>query len=790
MTPVRNAAVFLFAAMFGSDALSAQDHLENQTNPLAGDQAALTAGTRLFSQTCQACHGGEGRGDRAPALDARMSHGDRDGDVFLNIRNGIAGTGMPSFAQLTNDQTWQLVAYVRSLAGTRPASSTVASGNAAAGRQLFAGKGGCVSCHQVNGSGGVVGPDLSAVGGNTEDNLRQKLLRPDRVLSGTPARGSREPQTQIVKMPDGREIRGVRRNEDSFSLQIVDITGKLHLIDKTKAALRSEDRSLMPVARLTAAELGDVVAYLKSLNGHDLSIPAGVPDGGLTFERLRNAAKEPQNWMTYWGDYQGRHFSSLSQITPANVKNLQASWAVQMPGESVLETTPLVVDGVMYTSGQPGQVLALDARTGRQIWKYERKPKQLSPYRINPYSRGVALLGNRVFLGTLDAALVALDARTGRQLWETQVADTLAGYSITSQPLVVKDKIITGITGGEFGANGFVDAYDPETGKRLWRFNTVPGRGEPGNDTWAGDSWKQGGAPTWLTGSYDPELDTVYWTVGNPGPDIDGDVRAGDNLYSCSVIALDPNTGKLKWHFQFTPNDTHDWDSTEDVVLVDREIRGQMRKLLLHADRNGFVYEIDRVTGKFVGASAFVRQTWNHGFDDNGRPIPIPGSRSAEGGSIPVFPDLGGGTNFQAPSWDSARGLLYVAYRESGQKLYLTPEKYEEGKQYWGGRGVPVADPARAGIRALNPETGKAVWDFPLYRGSTTNGVLATGGGVVFAATAEGNFIALDAARGQALWRFQTGAAMAASPISYSVNGKQFVAVAAGSVLYGFALPE
>ena len=300
-----------------------------------------------------------------------------------------------------------------------------------------------------------------------------------------------------------------------------------------------------------------------------------------------------------------------------------------MPGDAVLQTTPLVVDGVMYAT-QPGAVVAVDARTGRLIWRSTRQRKVRNPYEINPFNRGAAIAGDRLFVGTLDAALVALDARTGNVLWETQVADSMLGYSLTSAPLVVKDKVLVGITGGEFGARGFLDAYDIATGKRVWRWYSVPAPGEFGNDTWKGDSWMHGGSPMWLTGSYDPELNTVYWAVGNPGPQIDRSARGdGDNLFSDSVVAIDPDTGTRKWHYQFTPNDGHDWDSAQALVLVDRVWHGQQRQLLMHADRNGMFYVLDRTDGQFLAATPFVYQNWNAGFDANGRPRIVPGSNSS-----------------------------------------------------------------------------------------------------------------------------------------------------------------
>jgi alcohol dehydrogenase (cytochrome c) len=458
-----------------------------------------------------------------------------------------------------------------------------------------------------------------------------------------------------------------------------------------------------------------------------------------------------------------------------------------MAGNSFLEATPVVVDGVMYTSGQPGQVFALDARTGSQIWKYQRTPNVVNPYAINQVNRGVAILGNRVFLGTLDATLLALDARTGLPLWEVQVADAREGYSITSPPLAIKDKIIAGISGGDHGIRGFVDAYDAATGRRSY---TIPQPGEAGHATWKGDSWRQGGGATWLTGTYDPDLDLIFWPVGNPGPTMDKTLRDGDNLFTCSVIALDPGTGQRKWHYQFTPGDTHDWDSTEDLVLVDRVYRGKQRRLMLHADRNGMFYVLDRNTGAFLSATPFVRQTWNTGFDEDGRPRTVPGWDASPDGSIDVFPNSGGGTNFQSPSYSPETGWFYVAYQDSGQKYFSEPATYEAGKLYWGGWTIGAAPRASAGIRAIDPESGKIAWDYSLSQGSLNNGVLATGGGVVFAATREGNLIALNARTGKLLWRFQTGGALAAAPMSYAVAGKQYVAIAAGSVLYAFALPK
>jgi len=785
------AAVFLSglgAAQYRSPA--------NDRNPLAGSQAAVAAGKKLYTQACQACHGGEARGDRGPALTSTsaFTHGTTDGEVFRNISAGIIGSEMPSFSKLTDTQVWQLVSYIRSLDPSAAKANEKFSGDPLAGESLFYGKAGCGSCHAVNARGGIVGPDLSSAGKTAALALRAKILDPNTSVDPR-GRGRRAPIVVVVKTDDGREIRGIRRAEDTYSLDLMDTSGKLLLLDKAHVTdQRVEFKSLMPddfATRLSGSEIDNIVAYLKSHTARDLSktIQVDLP-GGLSYERIRNSDGEPQNWFNYWGDYQGTHYSALRQIDASNVSRLQSRWAMQLPGKSSLEATPIVVDGVMYTTGSPGTVVALDARTGLQIWRYDRPQKRVNPYEINPFNRGVAVLGNRVFFGTLDAALIALDARTGLPLWEVQVDDTMKGYSFTSAPLAIKDKIITGITGGEFGLPGYVDAYDPATGKRLWRFNTVPGPGEFGHDTWKGDSWKQGGAPGWLTGSYDPDLDVLYWPIGNPGPDSDSEIRKGDNLFSCSVVALDPATGKRKWHYQFTPGDSHDWDATEDVLLVDRVFNGMKRKLLLQADRNGLYYVLDRTDGKFLLGKPFVRQTWNAGFDENGRPKFVPGTDATPEG-VAVYPSGGGGNNWRSPSYDPSSGWMYLVYTESGQRYVREPEKYEQGKEYWGGRGSALAgETPTSGIMALDSETGEVQWRYKISQATLGGGVLATGGGVVFAAAGDGNLMALDSKTGAPLWRFQTGARIGASPMSYSVDGKQFVAISAGNVLYSFALGE
>jgi len=791
------------AALAASLLYAQQDRPEAQKNPFAGKPEAIAAGQHLYNAACISCHGPQARGDRGPALDTgAFRHGALDGEIFLNIRGGIKGTGMPAFAQFSTEQIWQIVSYLRSLnAGANSEVTEKVQGDPTAGKAVFNGKAGCIDCHQVNGRGTPVGPDLSAAASIPAAQLQAKIVNPNQTAA--PGRGGRRgfrrpPATLIVRTIEGQEYRGVRRNEDSFSIQMVDTHGRLQLLERAKiASLRVENRSLMPAdfaQRLSPAEVQNVVAYLKTLKGRE-SVEEPIDKTGVTTERIVHADREPQNWLTYWGGYHGQHYSGLNQINAANVKNLQAQWAVQMPGDSLVEGVPIVVDGIMYATGQPSQVFALDARTGRTIWTYQRRQKVVNPYESNRYIRGVAILGNRLFLGTLDAAIVALDARTGAPVWETQVADTMRGYSITAAPLVVNGKVITGVAGGEYGIRGFIDAYDPATGKRLWRFNAVPGPGEFGHETWSGESWQHGSGATWLTGSYDPDSNTLFWSVGNPGPDVNQDVRKGDNLFSCSVVALDPETGKRKWHYQFTPNDSHDWDSTEDMVLVDRQWHGDKRKLLLHADRNGVFYVLDRTNGKLLSATPFVRASWVKGWDENGRPITTPNWGASEQGNY-VYPALGGGSNFQAPSYSPRTGWLYLAYHDGGSRYAYGPSPYEPGKQFWGrgggGYGAPPQGqaPDTQGVMAIDPETGKVQWKFELAENSLSAGVLATAGDVVFASSREGNFIALDAKNGKALWHFGAGADLPSSPMSYSVGDRQYVAVSSAGVLYAFALPE
>jgi alcohol dehydrogenase (cytochrome c) len=510
----------------------------------------------------------------------------------------------------------------------------------------------------------------------------------------------------------------------------------------------------------------------------------------VPFDRLRHANDEPQNWLTYGGNYAGHRFSALDQLTSSNVADLKPSWIYQSREAGKWEVTPLVVDGIIYLSERPNVITALDAKTGRAIWNYRRPLPNDVAGCCGPVNRGLAILGDAIYVATYDCHVVCLDANSGKERWDTKVIDYHDGHSMTVAPLAVKDKIIVGISGGEFGIRGFIDAYDAKTGARAWRFWTVPGPGEPGHETWGkGDVWKNGGGATWVTGTYDPELNLLYWGVGNPGPDYNGDVRPGDNLYTCSVVAVDPDTGTLKWYYQYTPHDLHDWDSNEVPLLIDATVDGKPRKLLVQANRNSFFYVLDRVTGQFLTGQAFAKQTWAKGLDVFGKPILEPGKEpSAEG--VTVYPGLEGAVNWPSPSYSPRTGLFYVHAQEDYAQVFYKEKQttYRPGNNFEGGGTRNVLGQETFGVvKAIEPTTGKIRWEFK-EQTSSNAAILTTGSGLLFTGTRDGYFYALDAASGKPLWRFQTGGAIHGGPVTYLVEGKQHIAVAAGGGLFDFAL--
>ena len=507
----------------------------------------------------------------------------------------------------------------------------------------------------------------------------------------------------------------------------------------------------------------------------------------VSYERLLGAAQEPKNWLTYSGRYSGWRYSTLNQINTANASHLAMQWAFQVGDLGQFETTPLEVDGIIYGTGQNNRAFAIEARTGRAIWRYQRNlPEKLQPC-CGAVNRGFAMLGERLFMATLDAHVIALDAKTGNLLWDVTAADYHKAYTFTVAPLAVKNEVIVGVSGGEYGVRGFVDAYDAATGRRLWRFDTVPGPGEPGHESWTGDAWKTGGAPAWITGTYDPELNLIYWPTGNPSPSNYGGERDGDNLYSNSMLALDADTGKLKWYYQFTPHDLYDYDATQVPVLIDAEWEGQPRNLLIQANRNGFFYVLDRTNGKFLLGKPFGPVTWANAIDKDGKPIINTSLKTSPEGTR-VCPGALGMTNWYSPSYNPETGLLYVATSTECDIFTSAPQKYRAGHDFLGSVYVPdpVARPTGA-LKALDVLTGAERWSFP-YFSNPNGGALSTSGGVVFGGDSDGNFIALDAKTGRDLWHIQLGAAVYSAAITFEVDGKQYIVIPCGSALFAFAL--
>ncbi|HLH32653.1 MAG TPA: PQQ-dependent dehydrogenase, methanol/ethanol family [Terriglobia bacterium] len=524
-----------------------------------------------------------------------------------------------------------------------------------------------------------------------------------------------------------------------------------------------------------------------------------APVTPVPFERILRSNQEPQNWLTYSGNLNSQRHSGLTQISPDNAGNLVLKWVFQSRSLDKHEVTPLVVDGVMYTIQSPNDVIALDAATGKTIWQYSHRPAEGTR---NPccgnLTRGVAILGDKLFLAGLDAKMIALDAKTGKELWNVQIADYKQQYAMTVAPLAVKDKVITGVAGGEHGVRGFLAAYDANTGKEVWRFYTVPGPGEPGYETWLGkdgkpnENYLHGGAPIWVTGSYDPETNLTMWGTGNAGPDYNGDDRIGDNLYSSSVIAVDADTGKLKWHYQFSPHDEFDWDATQVPVLADISLNNTPRKVMMWANRNGVFYVLDRTSGQFLSGTPFVKANWLTGFDEKGRPTRAPGILPTKDGTL-VYPGNQGGTNWYNPSFSPVTGLFYIPAWENSSSIYRkgdAPPEFQDGQSFTGtgpGRGN-APDEQFSSIIAMDPKTRQRKWTFRMSANSTEGGVLTTASNVLFAGGRDGQFVALDARDGKLLWETNLGPSVSAGPMTYMVNGKQYVSVQCGNALYTFTL--
>jgi PQQ-dependent dehydrogenase (methanol/ethanol family) len=743
----------------------------------------LTEGTKIYAQRCAGCHGADAHGtDKAPGLAGNQRL--RDGsvqDLRDLIRKGVPGSGMPAF-DLPLQELDSLVVLVRSL--NAPSAESTVGGDATAGESFFFGKGQCASCHMISGDGAAIGPDLSNVGREmTVDEIQAKLVNPNsRIAPGY--------ELATAQLRNGNTIRGFVRNRSNFDIRLQDLTGQFHLIQQGEiSSITEEKQSIMPSVKASPEELRDLVAYLDMRTGVGARVSKSQPSkvAGIDFRRISNP--KPGDWLTYNGNLSGNRYSKLTQINTTNVHQLTLQWIFSVPlwknsfpntnyfVENMryfgLETTPIVADGIMYMTG-PNATFALDPFTGREIWEYSRpRSRELVGDAALGTNRGVAVLDDKVFMVTDNAHLIALNRTTGHVMWEVVMPDEPQHYGSTVAPLIVKDLVIAGVSGADWGIRGFVAAYKASTGERVWRFWTIPSKGEPALETW-GKEPTFGGGSTWLTGSYDPETDTLYWSTGNPFSDSDDRDRSGDNLYTNCILALNPDTGKLKWHYQVTPHDVHDWDANAPLVLVDTKYQGGYRKLLLHADKNGFFYVLDRTDGRVLTARNFVRTTWASGIGPDGRP-----QRAEEEGF--VCPEVG--TNWNATAFSPVTRLYYVVALEKCEaKLTSSGAKKSKTDQ----------QPGKKYLRAFDIETGKIVWEAPQIGpvdGKRNSGVLATAGGILFYGDPSGDVSALDERDGKVLWHFPTNGINKASPMTYMAGGKQFVALAVGPNILCFGLP-
>ena len=544
----------------------------------------------------------------------------------------------------------------------------------------------------------------------------------------------------------------------------------------------------MPQTNLDDRSIWSVVAYVNSLKQAssitDTSVVIDAP--AVLGTTLAEATESPDDWLTYSGAYNSQRYSKLDQISRDNASQAQVRWIYQFSGTyGIQEASPIVVSGIMYLTEAPNTVHALNASTGKHLWSYTHRNKPDLKLCCGSVNRGLAILGDTLYMGTLDSHVVALNATNGEVKWMTQHHDHRLGSSITAAPLVVGNKVIVGYGGGDMGTRGFLDAIDATTGSLLWRTFTIPSEGEPGNNTWSGDSWKTGGAATWLTGSYDSRSRLLYWTTGNPAPDYQGEQRLGDNLYSCSVLALNIDTGQVVWHFQFTPHDERDWDSNQIPVLVDREWNGEQRRLLLLANRNAFFYVLDRDSGEFLSAKPFAKQNWATNIDAKGRPVLNMETKPSTEGTV-TWPSPNGATNWQSPTYSPSTGLFYVPTLEYGQIIFkdVEPASYRPGEYFLGGGGLPIpgAPELFFSVRAIDPNGGDIIWEYDSPPRDTwwkTGGLVSTGGDIIFGGDGTHLFI-LDAFSGAQLWKQNVGGRINASPITYQAAGKQYFAIAAG----------
>lgn len=754
-----------------------------------GQGADFSQAEKQFEQRCEGCHGegGEG-GDRAPALiNSRSLRSRNESQIRDVIKNGTPG-GMPAFA-LTELELQSLAEWVHS--HNLSAYNTRPAGDAAAGEQFFFGGGQCSTCHMIRGRGKANGPDLSDIGlKSTVSEIVSVLENPTAQMGmhTTPSCPSwafcpDEAWAVVhVRLRNGSALRGFARNRAEHDLQLQTFDGRIHLLTDTDyEEITRERQSYMPPLKATARERQNLLAYLSSLAGIS---PGPLPNETEPISKEAIEAvttPKPGEWPAYNGVPGGNRYSVLDQINTTNVGRLQLQWVHSLNGTG-LETTPVVSNGVMYVTA-PGQVCALDSQTGREIWCYGATAGGRG--NSSPANRGVALLGDRVFYATGDAHLICLNRLTGGVMWDVNMPVTPGSFSASSAPLVVGDLVISGIAGGDGPLRGFLAAYKATTGQLAWRFWTIPNPGEPTSETWIGKAIATGGGATWLTGSYDVETDTLYWAVGNPFPATDGDQRQGANLYTNCVLALEAKTGKLRWHYQFTPHDLHDWDATEPFVLVDTAYRGRDRKLLLQANRNGFVYVLDRTNGEFLLGKPFVKKVnWASGIGPDGKPQLLPANQPTKAG-VKTCPSVRGATNWYSTSFHPGTKLFYVMAVEDCS-IYTQSQRggYE-------GYRVP-SDSGLRYLRALDITTGEMAWEIPQVGPQEANysGVLTTAGGLLFYGEAGGRFAAVDAKTGKTLSTFKANESWRGSPMTYIVNGRQHVAIASGGNILSFALGD
>jgi len=624
----------------------------------------------------------------------------------------------------------------------------------------------CSRCHGADATGGESGPNIvSAIASRSDKDLAAFLKE------GRPAKG----------MPAFNDI---DNDEMKFLVPYL--------------------RSLAPIVRNTP--LPTAPRKVNTTTGQTLE--GRVMGEGMSDLQLRTAddhlrllrksgnaykvVTSQTDWPGYNGDPSGNRYSKLTQITKANVSHLTPAWIFPMSAPQV-ENTPVVIEGVMYVSNA-NECYALDAGSGRAIWHFQRpRTKGLAGNAAIGFNRGVAAAGDRIFMLTDNAHIIALNRFTGDLVWETEMADWRQNYNGTAAPLTVGNMVVSGVAGGDEGVRGFVAAFDQSTGKEIWRFWTVPKPGEPTSETWQPKALEHPSGATWMTGTYDAAADTIYWPIGNPGPDFNGDDRPGDNLYTDSIAALDAKTGKLKWYYQFTPHDVHDWDAQEPAVLVDTTWQGQPRKLLLQANRNGFFYVLDRTNGQLLLARPFLKKlNWAEAIGKDGRPILNNLPVNAEGETY-VCPGFQGGTNWFSTSYNPATGLYYFQALERCNMFSKRTMDWQAGKSYMGGAARPApGESFEKVLRAVNIQTGEITWELPEATGTLTAsaGTLSTAAGLVFFGENSGAFMAADAATGKALWQFPTNQTWKASPMTYTFDNKQYIAVAAGANIIAFALPE